>query len=66
MGASIPELHNLLTTKLPESRRDTRPLEPGKMESELQSQIPGLDQIITEYSVVSLSAHMRGGGLWGP
>lgn len=63
MGTSIAELHKLLTPKLPESRRDTRPLELGKMESELQSQIPGLDQIITEYSVVRLSAHMRGGGL---
>lgn len=63
METSIPELHKLLTSKFPESRRDARPTEPGKMESELQSQIPGLDQIITEYSVVRLSAHMRGGGL---
>lgn len=63
MGTSIPGFHKLLTSKFPESRRDAGSLELGKMESELQSQIPGLDQIITEYSVVCLSAHMRGGGL---
>jgi hypothetical protein len=63
MGTSIPELHKFLTSNLPEPRCDARPLELGKMESELQSQIPGLDHIITEYSVVRISAHMRGGGL---
>ncbi|KAJ5931336.1 Translation initiation regulator (Gcn20) [Penicillium verrucosum] len=51
MGTSIPGFHKLLTSKFPESRRDAGSLELGKMESELQSQIPGLDQIITEYSV---------------
>lgn len=33
------------------------------MEAELQAQIPGLDHVISEYSVVRLSAkHARGDG----
>lgn len=64
MGTSIPELHKDASSKLPQSRCDPRPLEPGKMEAELQSQIPGLDHIISEYSVVCLSAHVLDGALW--
>lgn len=63
MRTSVPEVYKDVSSRFRQSLCDQRPIEPSKMEAELQSQIPGLDHIISEYSVVRISAHMRGGGL---
>jgi hypothetical protein len=59
---SIPDIHKRLLSQIPLPSRLPNPLlAPGKMEAELQAQIPGLDHIISEYSVVRLPAKMRDG-----
>jgi hypothetical protein len=59
---SIPNIHKRLLSLIPLASQLPNPLlAPGNMEAELQAQIPGLDHIISEYSVVCRSAKNQDG-----
>lgn len=58
---SIPALFESVCSNIPAKHLLLDPLFAGNMEAQLQAQIPGLDHIISEYSVVRLSAKKPAG-----